>query len=1203
LRFAEGHQMGGPASVDIPSTSPGQSVDASVSLHAPASPGSAAGYWQIVNRDGVHVPGGRLSVHLTVLSPTATSRIAAFSADPPSPSSASTVRIHARVNWWPQFRAMRVRVGDQIIETSEPDHVFEWHAGSEVRGDHTVILEVADFTDTSWSRPERQVLTYRLEGAPADVNHAPDRPTLVANPAYDWYVTIGNAPTLCAQANDPDAGDALEYWFQAQASVGTYDSGWVGGCHSFGAINPGTYEWRAKARDSHGAESDWSDSWHFSVESSGVTINEPTITPSSPSAAERVDFCLTTSGHAGVNIDVRALVNTASDGSASGEWRYLDGYLPGGMWCYSWNTLEYGDGPHRVRFDARAWEPAASDVRDLTYDLQHRRPARPGLVAPIPPSGNCREPIYLNDRTVTFQWGPAVRATGYTLHVDTAPSPENSAAPVYRQPLGSDMLQHTITFDQDYPVLYWRVSAHNDMGTSHSDDQLFGIDRVAPTCAVEPLPATHPEATFPVYWHASDTLSGVYSYDIQYRDTQQGAWQDWLVGAPATKSYDLFAGQSGHAYELRCRAVDHADNTGAYPGDAQTNTQIDPASRPATLWWDSTYAHKRNIVVLNNMSSMGLPPGYPVRLRFDGTTTPTAAEIYNASLSSPKGNDLRIVANDTTELDRLVTAFSPSLIEVTFRTQATIPAGGSDSTTHQVYYGNASPSAPPADINNVLQPSSDGNTVGLWHMAEGSGSTIGDASGGNHHGTCGVGVWTSGKFDDALEFPGGNGALAAFVPASDTLRVNAFTFEAWAQRTGEFGRPIAGQGEANEDRERWAIHYGDGGDVGLAVWASYGTSVDSGSGLLQRGVWQHIAVTFDGYRTVRFYLNGDLYKEGTLPESGIRWGNTGLHLGGTWASAADGKAGRFAGRLSGVRLSNLARTSFPHGAFGKITLEPSMAVGEQIAPDVPGSADLAALGLTSYRSTDGTTIIEAVVRNQGDAPTLSGFFTNLYVDHLPVGPGDYTGSVHFWVAESITAGQTITLTAAVPDPTPVDAPTLAVPCERSSTVYAQVDSAGAVGDSDRTNNISSAVAICTAAADSYEPDNVWATNVPSLAAGARQSRTLHTVGDRDWLRLELSAGRTYSIVTSDLGPLADTHLYLYAADGNSLIASNDDYGGSLASRVAFSPSESGTYYLLVTHWNSGAGGCANSYTVALHDHMQPPVGTHTMTLPLIVRDH
>lgn len=1181
LIFVEGDQMGGTSPVSIPTTAPNQEVNISVSLRAPSTTGNKVGYWQIVNRDGVYVEGGRLSVNINVVTPTTNDHIAAFSADPGSPSSASTVRLYARVNWWERFRAMRAKVDNQVIgESSAAEHTFDWNAAAAGAGDHTVVLEVADQTDTSWSRPERRVLTYTLQGTPAPANHAPNRPTPVADPAYNWYVTIGNAPQLAAQTTDPD-GDSVQYWFHAEASVGSYDSGWTGSHYSFGSINPGTYEWKVKAKDEHGAESDWSDPWHFSVESSGVSINEPSVTPGSPSSADRIDFCVTTSGHATVNIDVRALVNTASDGSANGEWRYLDGYLPGNnQWCWWWNTLEYGDGDHLVRFDARAWEPAANDVRQITYHLNHRRPPSPVLVAPIPASGNIAEAIYLNSRTVTFQWKEAIRATSYTLRVSTQPSPKDDPNPVLQQTFGPGVMQYTATLTQDYPTLYWQVSATNDVGTSDSGAQRFGIDRAAPSSAVQPLAASTAESAFPVYWQGSDSLSGMRSYDIQYLDSGRGDWTDWLIGVPASKTYELFTGQPGHTYAFRCRGTDNAGNTEAYPAVADTSTKVDPASRPATPWWNAAYAHKRNIVILNNMPATTLPVGYPVHLHFDSTTTPTAAEIYNASLSNPKGNDVRIVYNDTTELDRIVKDFSPSTIDIWFRSQVSIASGGSNSTAHQLYYGNASAGTPPASLGTVFDPPVDANTVGLWYMNEGAGSTLADSSGyGNNGSIDSATAWaTPPKFSGALHFPGGTDGPTVSFGSSSAFDLQTFTFEMWMRHTGNPWGRLAGH--LGNSQNRWLLEFGDSGALKVYIWpcSSCGAESFTSNRRITDTNWHHVAVTLQN-STVRIYIDGQLDSSGQVANGNIRSGTPPLTIG-----SAENICRAFA-EITHVRLSNIARTSFPYGAFAAITNEPTLAVGDPIAPPETGSADLAVLSLAAYPNVGGGTLVQAVVRNQGTIATQNGFYTDLYADHLPTGPGDYEGSLHFWVASPIEAGKSITLTTVLTSVAPFGATAVTAlaantPSEATSTLYLQVDSTGAVAEGDKANNTSAGTDVCLASADAYEGDDS-PSGAKSIAIGAVQTHNISGPGDQDWVKFAAQAGSAYVIRTANLGPDADTYLYLYDTDGATLLASNDDYNGTLASQIEWTAPATGTYYVLVRHWNPNAGGCGTSYDLSL----------------------
>src|SRR5207247_8967495 len=80
----------------------------------------------------------------------------------------------------------------------------------------------------------------------------------------------------------------------------------------------------------------------------------------------------------------------------------------------------------------------------------------------------------------------------------------------------------------------------------------------------------------------------------------------------------------------------------------------------------------------------------------------------------------------------------------------------------------------------------------------------------------------------------------------------------------------------------------------------------------------------------------------------------------------------------------------------------------------------------------------------------------------------------------------------------------------------------------------------------------------AASGGVFQSRTF--CGDsEDWVRLPACAGRSYTIETSALGPLADTVLELYAPDCSALLAWDDDGGGGLASRIDWIAPASGQY--------------------------------------------
>ena len=97
-----------------------------------------------------------------------------------------------------------------------------------------------------------------------------------------------------------------------------------------------------------------------------------------------------------------------------------------------------------------------------------------------------------------------------------------------------------------------------------------------------------------------------------------------------------------------------------------------------------------------------------------------------------------------------------------------------------------------------------------------------------------------------------------------------------------------------------------------------------------------------------------------------------------------------------------------------------------------------------------------------------------------------------------------------------------------------------------------------------------ATTEAVVAAGSSFSSELDFTGDRDWIALEVEAGRTYtiSLIGEDFlredgtvaAELDDPYLYVYDADGN-LIDENDDGGPGLFSELSFVATETGTIYL------------------------------------------
>ena len=104
------------------------------------------------------------------------------------------------------------------------------------------------------------------------------------------------------------------------------------------------------------------------------------------------------------------------------------------------------------------------------------------------------------------------------------------------------------------------------------------------------------------------------------------------------------------------------------------------------------------------------------------------------------------------------------------------------------------------------------------------------------------------------------------------------------------------------------------------------------------------------------------------------------------------------------------------------------------------------------------------------------------------------------------------------------------------------------------------------------PDN--ATTPYSMAVGDIFQGTVGAAGDDDWVAISLTAGVTYTISLTGQGltnGLSDPYLELYAGNGTTLLASNDDGGSGANSLITFTPATTGTYYISAAAWGANTG--------------------------------
>lgn len=137
--------------------------------------------------------------------------------------------------------------------------------------------------------------------------------------------------------------------------------------------------------------------------------------------------------------------------------------------------------------------------------------------------------------------------------------------------------------------------------------------------------------------------------------------------------------------------------------------------------------------------------------------------------------------------------------------------------------------------------------------------------------------------------------------------------------------------------------------------------------------------------------------------------------------------------------------------------------------------------------------------------------------------------------------------------------------------------------------------------DSYEPDNSPETASMINTAGLPQHHNICPEGDRDWAQFSISGPAQLTIETRNLMGGTDTMLYLYAPDGTTLMAYNDDIGVNIGgvdelkanpnkaglsdeskrSQLVYNFTKAGAYYVMVKDFDGAAYGSLRRYELVI----------------------
>jgi hypothetical protein len=126
-------------------------------------------------------------------------------------------------------------------------------------------------------------------------------------------------------------------------------------------------------------------------------------------------------------------------------------------------------------------------------------------------------------------------------------------------------------------------------------------------------------------------------------------------------------------------------------------------------------------------------------------------------------------------------------------------------------------------------------------------------------------------------------------------------------------------------------------------------------------------------------------------------------------------------------------------------------------------------------------------------------------------------------------------------------------------------------------DVSNVFAISAPAGDAYEPDDS-AQTAKTIVKGETQARSIHAAGNPDWVKFVLGKKARVTLTTAGVTG-GDTVIYLYKADGASLVTSNDNYKtGTKYSRIAGRSLAAGTFYVRVIGKSNST---ISAYTLSL----------------------
>lgn len=195
----------------------------------------------------------------------------------------------------------------------------------------------------------------------------------------------------------------------------------------------------------------------------------------------------------------------------------------------------------------------------------------------------------------------------------------------------------------------------------------------------------------------------------------------------------------------------------------------------------------------------------------------------------------------------------------------------------------------------------DAHTMALWHLNEGSGIKVTDATGNSEDGELDPdAIWVDGKFGGALDTTKGG----VTVSDNECFRLQEITVEAWIYKmtTSGWAVIVSKDHKTNPPDGSYRLQLDQPGILPHIRFRIDGAwDPFSGNTVIPTDTWTHIAATYDG-KEVKLYINGQ--EEASRSVSGEIWYDDSPLFIGRYANFGNAQ---FGGIIDEVRISDVAR--------------------------------------------------------------------------------------------------------------------------------------------------------------------------------------------------------------------------------------------------------------------------------------------------------